>query len=509
VVEKVIENVPTTALKDAAVTGVRWTMFTRTVREIVALGTTVALAHLITPSSFGRAAVALALLPLATILTYEGFASVLVQKRSLAEAHIRSAVLLSLLAGGLLSALTFVLARPVGGAVFGHDTGALLQMASPLFVLAAVGAVPRGLLCRRLDFRAIGTADVGGLVANSVVSLSCAIAGAGGRSLIAGALAQTIASSALLYAHAPPPRPRWRRSTHREIVGFGMPAALAGLVHTCFSNVDYMIVAARMSAEQAGFYWRSFQLGVSYQSKLSIVMMQLAFPIYSRMENRAELGRMHQRAARVQAAVIFPMLALLVVLAPALVPWAFGAWWEPAVVPTQILAVAGMASAVLAGYPQVMLALGEPDVLLRFNLAKLAVYALAVLVSVRWGLTGLAITVAIVYAGIVVAVYGVLLGPRLGMGMRQLGAELGPALAGCTALWAATVPLERLLDGRLPAPLLLMAVGVTGLTVHCAVLRLLFAPIWHDLSTLAERVVPLRRRLRSARRKLAEAPSAG
>lgn len=473
-------------------------MLTRVVREVLALGTTVVLAHLVTPSAFGRAAVALALLPLATILTFEGFASVLVQKPDLEALHVRAATLLSLVSGAVLSALTFVLARPVGGAIFGSDTGALLQMASPVFVLAAAGSVSRALLWRRLDFKTIGLSDVAGLVANSGVSLGLAFAGQGGRSLIAGAVAQTLAISAVLIAGAPPPRPAIARSTHRDIVGFGLPAALAGLVHTCFSNVDFIIVAARLTAEQAGFYWRAFQLGAVYQDKLSSVMMQLAFPIYSRTEGREELGRLHQRAARVHAAVIFPFLALLVVLAPTLVPWAFGAMWRPAVVPTQILAVAGMAAAVLAGYPQVLLAVGEPKALLRFNLVKLGVYGGAVLVAVGWGLTGLAITVAVVYVLIVVAAYGVMLAPRLGMPLGRVAAELVPASAGCLSLWAVTVPFTLLIGPFLPAPVLLAIAGPLGLLVHCLVLRTGFQSVWNDLATLAGRVVPVPRRRRAS-----------
>ena len=209
------EPVPTTALKDATITGVRWTMLSRVVLKTVALGSTVVLAHLVTPSAFGRAAVALALLPLATILTFEGFASVLVQKPTLDECT-SDGLLLSLLSGLLLSAVAFVLARPVGGAIFGSDTGALLQMASPVFLLAAVGSVPRALLWRRLDFRMIGVADVAGLVANSAVSLALAFAGLGGRALIAGALAQTFAISLVLVLAAPPPRPAFARSAQRE-----------------------------------------------------------------------------------------------------------------------------------------------------------------------------------------------------------------------------------------------------------------------------------------------------
>ena len=176
--------------------------------------------------------------------------------------------------------------------------------------------------------------------------------------------------------------------------------------------------------------------------------------------------------------------------------------------PTQILAVAGMAAAVLAGYPQVLLALGEPKALLHFNLVKLVVYGGAVFLAVGSGLTAVALTVVAVYVAIVVAAYGVMLAPRLGIPLRQVAAELVPASAGCVALLTATVPLTALLEPVLPAALLIVTVGVLGLVVHCAVLRAGFAPVWHDLTALASRVAPLRARWRPREPVVPEAPPA-
>jgi hypothetical protein len=168
-----------------------------------------------------------------------------------------------------------------------------------------------------------------------------------------------------------------------------------------------------------------------------------------------------------------------------------------------------MAAAVLAGYPQVMLALGEPQALLRFNVVKLIGYGGAVLVAVHWGLTGLAITVAVVQIGIVVAAYRFMLGPRLGLGMRRIGTELGPACVGCLGLWVVCVPLYEALRHVLPAPLLLAVVGLCGIGAHCLVLRFAFGVVWSDLTALAGRVLPARRLRRPAAAKVAEAPSAG
>ena len=99
--------------------------------------------------------------------------------------------------------------------------------------------------------------------------------------------------------------------------------------------------APRLGAAQAGFYWRGYQLAVEYQRKISAVMTQMAFPVLART---AGAGRAVRAAppdgAAAVTVLLFPLLALLVLLAPVVVPWLFGPAWEPAVLPTQILAAA-------------------------------------------------------------------------------------------------------------------------------------------------------------------------
>src|SRR3954447_4517622 len=66
-------------LREATVSGVRWFALARVPTEALQLASAVALARLVSPADFGDAAVALILIPLSVILTYEGFGSALVQ----------------------------------------------------------------------------------------------------------------------------------------------------------------------------------------------------------------------------------------------------------------------------------------------------------------------------------------------------------------------------------------------------------------------------------------------
>ncbi|HEU4736217.1 MAG TPA: oligosaccharide flippase family protein [Solirubrobacterales bacterium] len=478
-------------LRDAAVAGVRWIAIAKVVGESAQLIASVVLARLIVPAEFGHAAIALILVPLAAILTFEGFGSALVQRKEVQHEHLETATLASIAAGIALSAAAYFGAPLVAAPLFGEQTSDLIQLASPMFVIAALSAVPRSMLWRELEFREVSLIETGSMAFGAIVAVGLALAGLEASAIVFGALAAGLLSSALFMTIERPYLPRWHGRQLREIVGFGAPASGAGLLHVAITNVDYTILAARLSASQVGFYWRAFQLGVVYQDKISGIMMKLAFPVYSRTKDLAQLTRLHERATRVHAATVVPLLAILIVTAPVLIPWLFGSQWQPSVLPTQILAVAGMIAAVLTGFPQVLLAAGKPQALMRFNLVLLAVYVGVVFATVERGIVAVSIAVVAVYVGQLVVVYAVLLRRVVGIPVGQMITDLAPAVVGGLALLAVCFPLTHLLRGAAAPPLLiLLTVGSLGMLVHCAVVRQLFPATWHDLAALTRRVLP-------------------
>lgn len=488
-------------LRDAAVAGVRWVAVAKAIGESAQLIASVVLARLIVPAEFGHAAIALILVPLAAILTFEGFGSALVQRKEIQHEHLETATLASLVVGVVLSTLTYLTAPLVAAPLFGAQTADLIQLASPMFLIAGFSAVSRSVLWRELEFREVSLIETASVAIGAIVAVALAVAGLEAEAIVLGAMSGAAISSALFMFAERPYLPRWHGRQLSEIVGFGAPASGAGLLHVAITNIDYTVLAARLSASQVGFYWRAFQLGVVYQDKISGVMMRLAFPVYSRTKDLAQLTRLHERATRVHAATVVPLLAILIVTAPVLIPWLFGSEWGPSVLPTQILAVAGMIAAILTGFPQVLLAAGKPHALLRFNLVLLAVYLGAVLATVGQGIVAVAIAVVAVYVAQLVVVYAVLLRRVVGIPVRQMVTDLAPAAIGSLALLAVCFPLMRLMRDADVAPLLsLLATGSLGLLVHTAVVRQFFPATWHDLAALARRVLPERsgRRVRGA-----------
>ncbi len=480
-------------LAQAAGTGLRWITHARIAIEIVLLGSMVILARLIPPAEFGIFAVAVIVQELALTMPMEGIGSAIVQRRTIVREHLQGGMVLSLFVGAALTAVTLVLAVVVVDPLFGERTAQLVILATPWYVLGSIYAVPVAILRRRLDFRRLSLIDLGLNVSRGAFTIAFALSGLDAEALILGSMAGMGTAVLLAFCFAPPPLPRWRRQEMRELLPYGGPAALACIAWTGFRNGDYAIIGAKLGTAQAGFYWRAYQLSVEYQRKISVLMTQMAFPVLARTDGEEQMHVLRRRMVQLTTVVLFPLLVSLALLAPELVPWAFGSAWEPAVLPTQILALGGAAVLVTDAVGSALMAAGRSRALLGYGVAHFAVYASAVVIVASRGLAAVAITAAVVHTIFLVIAYQVLLRESVLGALRVLWRDIAPATVGCAALVAAAGPVEWVLGTLDAHPLAHFAgVGGSGALAYLLALRAWYPPSFADLVKALRKVVPAR-----------------
>jgi O-antigen/teichoic acid export membrane protein len=486
-------------VKESMLTGIRWVAGARAISEVMLLASSVVLARLIAPAEFGQAIVALLIANIAGVLASHAFASLLIQQDEISEDDIRTAVALNVGIGLVLSLVVFALAAPLSAA-FGAGEPGLIRAVSPVCLLAGINAVPSAMLQRRLDFPRLSMIGVASQVTQIAVAVSLAIAGAGAAAIVAGALAAQLVSTAAAVLVYRPPLPRVRREAARRLTGFGAPTALSSLVFTAFQNVDYAVIGARLNPVQLAYYFRAYQYGVDYQRKISQILVDMAFPVFSRLGSHDEIRAVRARIVRIHVAVIFPMLAGYAALAPTLVPWLLGARWEPVVVPSQYLTVAGAVTTVLTGTGALLAAMGRPGLILGWNVGHLLCYGVVVYLVAPHGIVAVAAAVAAFFVLQGLAAHWFLLRRFVGIPMGDLFRELGGACTGCAGLVASAVAIRVLLDGAgFPSVVTLAVAGSIGLGVYLAIMRFVFPATWSDLALLARRLM---------RREASQAPGA-
>jgi O-antigen/teichoic acid export membrane protein len=476
-------------VKASMLAGVRWVAGARAMSELLLLASTVVLARLIAPAQFGQAVIALMIASLASVLATHAFASLLIQRDEIGEDDVRSAVGLNVSIGLVASGLVFALAEPLS-ALASQDQADLIRAVSPVCLMAGINAVPSAMLQRRLDFRRLSMIDVASLLSQITVSVSLAVAGVDAAAIVAGALAAQLVATVWSVLAFRPPLPRFRLEAVRRLTAFGAPTALSNLVFTAFRNVDYLIIGARLNPAQLAFYYRAFQYGVEYQTKISRILTDMAFPVFSRLRGHDEIRAVRSRIVRVHAGVIFPLLAGYAALAPTFIPWLLGDRWEAVVVPSQYLAVAGAVSTILTGTGALLAAMGRPGLILSWNLGHLLCYGVVVYLVAPHGIVTVSATVAAFYVVQGVAASWILLQRAAGIPMRDVGAELIGPCCGCAVLVACSATLRLLLaEAGAPSVVTLLVAGTAGLAAYLLCLRLAFRALWADVMLLVRRLV--------------------
>jgi lipopolysaccharide exporter len=480
-------------LTEAAAGGLRWVAYARIIIEVLLFASMVFIARLIPPSAFGIFAVILLVQELAVTMPMEGVGGALVQRRNVDREHLEAGFCLTILISVVLAVVAGLLAVFVIGPIFGHETKVLLLATTPYYLLGAVFAMPMAVLRRRLDFRLMSILDVAQNGIRALATIALALCGLDAPALVFGGMLGLLVATVAALILVPVPLPRWHRQAARDLLPYGGPAALATLAWTGFRNGDYAVVGGFLGTAQAGLYWRAYQLAVEYQSKIAVTMTQIAFPVLSRSRDIDELLALRQRMVRLQTVVIFPLLAVLVLLAPAIIPWLFGSNWVEAVTPTQVLVLGGAASLVINAAGSALMATGRAQAVLGFGVAHFVVYVGAVVATAHLGIVAVAVSGSVIHTLFLGVAYEVMLRDDVPSPMRVLVGDLWPALAACVGLGVLAVPADLALEAAgVPVTALIAGVGLAAAVGYLGMLRLCFPSSARDLGLAIQRIVPAR-----------------
>jgi PST family polysaccharide transporter len=229
------------------------------------------------------------------------------------------------------------------------------------------------------------------------------------------------------------------------------------------NNIDNLIVGKVMGLTALGFYDKAFSTMNRFLLRLNTGGPTTMFRIFALMQDDYDRFRRAYRRVILSACVFgFPLLAILVTSAPALMVVLFGGNWLPAAAPFQILGIAGMFRMVNSYASSAIQAFGKVWLEVVSQLVYVALIAGGVYLARGRGVQGAAEAVFVATAVMSLLMHGVLRRVT-GLSWNEI---LGPLVPGLVcAAGAATVALVaeagcRRVFGPLP-PLVSLAVQMS------------------------------------------------
>lgn len=381
---------PTANYGRIAKLGVIWSFVGRGLYEIVSIPASMVVARLLTPHEFGVVAAANFFIQIAQRLTNFGFNSALMQRQDLTEAHKSSVFLANLVMGFGMWALLALSAPWLGTVFHSEDVTTVLPIAGLTFAITSMGSVSAAMLGRDLRFR--DNVLVDGLYAwlMSIISVWMAWRGWGLWSLIwSQVIASAITTAVRIVVSGWWPSFTFSWPSLKEMLSFGIGLHFKRLLDSAALNVDNLVVGRMLGLSPLGYYDKAFTMMNRAVTFLSSAAPAVSFRIFAIIQDDANRFRIAYRKVLLATTFsAYPVLGLLTAVAPDLFYVLFGPQWTMAVVPFQVLCVAGMLKTLNSLVSSAAQSVGQVWGEVRRQLFYLALIMIGAGLGSRWGLTG-------------------------------------------------------------------------------------------------------------------------
>ena len=473
-------------LRQRTLAGIGWSGATQMVGQLFQFGFSVALARLLTPADFGLVGMIAVFTGFATSLADFGLGAAIIQKPSPSHSHLNSVFWLNIAAGTLLTVLFTGVAPLISG--FYHEPRLTLLTAAlaSTFLLGSAGVVQNALLSKSINFRARFWIESTATFVSGIAAVGLALAGAGVWGLVGQLIVLSATRTGMLWLRSPW-RPSWSFSgdTTWELLGFARHMATFNSIIYWENNIEKVAIGRLIGSVPLGVYNLAEGLMRTPSTALTTSAGDVMFPSISLIQTNVDaVRRVYLRSNRLIAAVTFPAMIGLLVVAEPLILSLFGEKWRDAIPLLQLLCLAGLAQSVYNTSSWIYLSYGRPDLLLRSGIYAFAARLAGMLIGLHWGVLGIVSGYLVgVYACVLYPTWsaaGQLIGVRMIDLMKNVAAPLFCAAAMGVTVWAV---IGGLRGANMQVTRLVIGVPV-GVAFYMLLTRLCWIQGWQDIQDL-------------------------
>jgi PST family polysaccharide transporter len=440
------------------------------ITKVGSFATSLVLARLLVPDDFGVYAVALAATQFVIHINDVGLIPATIQWRGKLEEMAPTAATLAAFFSFVVYA-GFWFTAPWFAQFSGvPEATPVIRVFTATILIDGITAVRSAYLLRTFQQRRYVLANAAGIVANAVVAIGMAFAGAGAMALASGQLASSLATGTLVFLWAGLPIKvgvNW--AIARRLLAYGIPLAASLGVEAILEQSDKVIVGRLMGAGVLGFYLLAMSISSWAPGMIGTAIRFVSLPGFARLSERDEGSLSKGVASSLPLLVLamVPIAVLVAVMATPTIRFLYGVKWLPAAEPLRFLMILMIVRMVTGLCMDILMSTGATKWTLLINVGWTVIAIPALWFGTRAGsAVGAAIAHAVVGVLIAIPLAATAL-HRVGVRLRPIGRRMiRPLLAGVLA-GVVTLLLDRALSGS-NAFVQLAVAGTTGLLVYLA-----------------------------------------
>ena len=372
--------------------GLLWLSIYNSVEFIIRFGSQIVLARILFPEDFGLMGIIMLVTQFARNTASFGFNQALVQLKHIKKEHYNTVFVFN---SGLMTVVTAVLffsATYIADFFNDHRLAPMIKVISFDFVLRALFLTQVSKLNRKMKFRESLFVGTMRSIVNLVSPIIFAVLGYGVWSLVWGYMLGTVALVIGYFYFCPQfPRLEFHMWALKDIMSFSFWNFINKNVVYLMDNVDRLVIAKWLDVTQLGYYERAYNLRRIPSRQITRKINTVMFPAYSRMQdNTAQTVSALRKVIKYVSFLSYPLMVWMFFVSPSFVTVAYGAKWQPLIVPLQIMCISGIIIPLSQIFNPVLLAKGWVSQRVVIQTIYLVILVSTIAYSIEWGIIGVA-----------------------------------------------------------------------------------------------------------------------
>ena len=378
------------------ITGINWNLARVIVLSILKFAASIFLARLILPADFGIIVIATILTGFIGLFSTIGLGSAIIQKKILAENHIRISFTLSIIFGILIYIIIWFLAPFI--AIFFKETKLtlILRIISVVVPMNGITTIGKSMLMREIKFKSLFFIDIiSFFIGYLLIGIILALTGFKIWSLVFGIIAnQFINLILILFITRMPKKLLIKVKESKELLGFGSGISLINIFIFFANNIDNIIIGRFLSSNQVGLYNRAFNLMKLPFTNISEPISNVLFSSFSGLQDDIKnIEKAFLRSINSVALISFPVLISMALLSKYIILGLYGPNWEGSIKVFQILCISGVLKVIYNLIGSVTRATGKVFAEVWRQFVFVAILVGGAVIGIHYGIEGVGIAV--------------------------------------------------------------------------------------------------------------------
>ena len=381
------------SLKAKAIKGMLWNTIEKFSVQGIQFIIGIVLARMLLPSDYGLIGMLAIFIAISQWFIDSGFSTALIQKKNRSEIDFSTVFYFNIVVSFLFYLILYFCSPFIADFYNQPKLVDLTKVLSLNIIISSFSIIQITKLTINLDFKSITISNFIAVIISGTVGVTMAYVGFGVWALVWQSITRALILAIILWIVS-----KWKpgfvfsMDSFRILFKFGSKLLAAGMIATILRNIYSIIIGKYFTAQELGFFTRAKGFTDLTSETVTSVLSKVSFPILAEMQDdKKRLVLAYKRLIRMTSFVIFPIMALLAVVAEPFIRVLLTEKWMGVVPLLQLLCVARVLTPISTLNMNMLNVIGRSDLFLKLDVIKVPIILGALLITIPFGVKAVVI----------------------------------------------------------------------------------------------------------------------